>query len=503
MVILMDKKITVTYDEKRIAADASLTLSEIVGGERPCGGHGRCGKCKIKAHGELSPITDRERQMLTEYEISRGIRLACLTYPIGDCTVEALSDFDSQVLTDGEIPEIELVPTFSSYGVAIDIGTTTLAARLYSNGGIPLASVSGLNPQSKWGADVVSRIEAALSGNAKVLAEAIKKATDDIIKELAFAAKIDTDSIDGVCITGNTVMLALLTENSVLPFSHAPFDVKELYGVSITAEELGLKNLNGGVPVYIPPCISAFVGADITCAILASGLLDCESAVLADIGTNGEMALFHNGELKVCSTAAGPAFEGVGIKHGMRGAEGAIDKVDIYDGALNAHVIGDVAPRGICGSGLIDAVACMLNEGVLDESGYLEEDFTLFPPVTIIPKDIRNLQLAKSAICAGLITLLDTEALKAENVDTFYIAGGFGNYLNIENAKKIGLLPKDLCKNVRNVGNAALAGASMMLLNVNARDKAQALLKEAKTVNLSVNPVFAEQYMSCMMFFEI
>lgn len=166
--------------------------------------------------------------------------------------------------------------------------------------------------------------------------------------------------------------------------------------------------LHPATPVYLPPCISAFVGADITCAILATQLCEGNTALLAGIGTNGEMALWHDGKLTVCSTAAGPAFDGVGISMGMRGADGAIDKVTLSEGALQAHILGNGPPVGICGSGLVDAVACLLENGILDESGCLEDDSVVIAdPVALIPKDIRMLQLAKSAICAGLVTLID------------------------------------------------------------------------------------------------
>lgn len=501
----MKKQITVTVNGKQSLAVAGLSLSEIINGEKPCGGHGKCGKCRVIARGELSEPTDTERQLLTPEEIKNKVRFACLTVALGDCEITTLTYNEKlQIVVDGTFPEYELNPTFKKYGVAVDIGTTTVVARLYDNVGKMLGGVSRVNPQRDWGADVISRIEVALEGKSRELAKSIRQALDSIITELAEIAYINARDIESVVITGNTVMLSLLTEQSVEPFSHAPFETKRLFGETLTAGELELSNLKTETAVYLPPCISAFVGADTTCAILATQLCKGETALLVDIGTNGEMALWHNGALTVCSTAAGPAFEGVGISMGMRGADGAIDKVSIEDGQLKAHVIGDIEPIGICGSGLVDAVACMLTLGIVDESGYFENDeFIIQGHVSITPKDIRMLQLAKSAICAGLVTMMDSEKLKTQDISTLHIAGGFGHYLNKGSAKKIGLLPKELIQREKTVGNAALVGASMILLNDEIKKKAMEIARTAKTIDLSANPVFAEWYISGMLFAEI
>ena len=497
----MKQQITVTVNGKPTLAVCGIIISELINGEKPCGGHGKCGKCKVIARGDLSEVTDAEKKNLTADELARGVRLACLTYALGECHIETITEREqTQIVSNGELPEFELHPTFLQYGVAIDIGTTTLAARLYDTKGTPHAETSRLNPQQEWGADVISRIEAALDGKARELAGAIRKALDEILAELAQKAGIFSQEIDGVVITGNTVMLSLLTEESVEPFSHAPFDAKRLFGETLTAESLELTSLKSETSVYLPPCISAFVGADTTCAILATELTQkTEPTMLADIGTNGEMALWSNGKLTVCSTAAGPAFEGVGISMGMRGAVGAIDKVTLKDDALHAHVIGDTEPKGICGSGLVDAVACMLDHEILDESGFLEDEpFTVQAPVTLTQKDIRMLQLAKSAISAGLMTLIQNEKFQPSDIQTLYIAGGFGNYLNPQSAARIGLLPNGLTACLQAVGNAALAGASMLLLNATVKEQAAKLAKKTAVLDLSTNPTFSELYMSGM-----
>lgn len=501
----MSENIFVTVNGKRESVATGLTLSEIVRGEKPCGGHGRCGKCKVKARGLLSKPTDSELRLLTSEELESGFRLACLTRAIGECEIETLNSARGErIVTGGALPEFELTPAFEKYGMAIDLGTTTLAARLYNTAGVCIAEISRLNPQQKWGADVISRIEASLGGKAGELALAIREELDSMARELAVTARIDSSDIDGAVITGNTVMLSLLTEESVEPFSHAPFDVKRLFGESLTADSLGFSSLDPDTLVYLPPCISAFVGADTACAILATELCGNETAMLADIGTNGEIALWQGGRLTVCSTAAGPAFEGVGISMGMRGADGAIDKVSVENGELAVHVIGGADPVGICGSGLVDAVACMLELEIIDESGYLEdEEFFIKVPVCLTPKDIRMLQLAKSAICAGLMTLIEVVSDTISSISRLYIAGGFGSYLDRGSAVRIGLIPKDLAERMQAVGNAALGGAAMLLLDVNAREKAENLARSAVTVDLSSDPVFSEKYMRTMFLEEI
>lgn len=497
----MRKKITVTVNGRKLLADPGNTLAQITGTERPCGGHGKCGKCKMIAAGALSQLSEAEQRLLTKDEIQRGVRLSCLTHVLGDCEVETLFPVQkTQIVTEGILPKFER-PIFSNYGIAMDIGTTTLAARLYGPDGSVLAEASCLNPQSQWGADVISRIEAAMHGEAQSLTHAIQSALNGMILDLS--AAVGSENVDYVVITGNTVMLSLLVGQSVEPFSHAPFEATRLFGEIHTADALSLSALLPDTPVYLPPCIGAFVGADITCAILAAGLCQHDTAMLADIGTNGELALWHKGCLTVCATAAGPAFEGVGISMGMRGEAGAIDKVELQNGTLYAHVIGGAEPKGICGSGLVDAAACLLDNETVDESGYMEGPVVIKEPVTLTAKDIRMLQLAKSAICAGALTLLDEQDAEPAQVRTLYIAGGFGNYLNKESAGKIGLLPQTLVGASRTVGNAALSGAAMLLLDPGAKAKAETISKIAHVLDLTANAVFADHYMSAMIFDEI
>ena len=502
----MSEKITVKIDGVPTFAEKGVPISKIVHSEEPCGGHGKCGKCKLIVTGNVSEPTADELALLSEEELLSGIRLGCLTYALGDCeVVTCVAPSSAVVLTSGELPEFSLEPTFSEYGVAIDIGTTTIASRLYDVSGGIVAEAVCLNPESRWGADVISRIEASLGGYSREIAVTVREEVDRLILELAELGGITSDKIDSVVITGNTVMLSLLTEECVFPLSRAPFVAERLFDETLLAKELELKSLNENTVIYRPPCISAFVGADVLCAVLASRIYERECSALVDLGTNGEMAIWKDGRLITASTAAGPAFEGVGISSGMRGGVGAIDKAYINDaGNIEVSVIGGREAVGICAGGLVDVAECMLRLSYIDETGYFEdESLELASGVSITAKDIRMLQLAKSAICAGLKSLCATVGVDESEVLSLSVAGGFGNYLNMESASKIGLLPKKLAKVSKTVGNAALTGASLLLLSIPERQAAKSLVKCAESLELSSSKIFSDFYISAMSFEEM
>lgn len=497
-------QIRLILDGKQINAEVGQTISQIIHGEQPCGGHGKCGKCKVVARGSLSALSESEMQLLSGDELARGVRLACSTRVLGECEINTLRQHASisSIVTDAKMPQITPAPSFSRFGMALDIGTTTLAARLYAADGALLSEAVALNPQSLFGADVISRIEASLSGNADKLARLIRDAISSLALELCKNAERDTREIEMLVATGNTAMLYLLTESSPLALSRAPFAADKLFGEEIDALALGIDILADGAKIYLPPCISAFVGADTVCALLSSEFCDSEEPrMLVDIGTNGEMALWKDGNLSVCSTAAGPAFEGVGISAGMRGENGAIDKVAILNGALCPHVIGEIKARGICGSGIVDAAACMLELELMDETGFIEDEtVSLAEGVELTQQDIRALQLAKSAIYAGICTLAAKSNCELTGISQLIVAGGFGNYLNMISAARIGLLPSEMLGKISVVGNAALAGASMLLLDRKLLKKASAIAQSATVAELASDPIFSELYMNSMLF---
>ena len=469
----------------------------------PCGGRGRCGKCRVTASGELSPPTGAESRILTPDELARGVRLACQTKALGPAcvTFDGGREEKARILTDGILPSFDLDPVFGGNGIgaAVDIGTTTLAVRLYGRDGKLLREGTRLNPQSSFGADVVSRMEAAMAGHAGELKSAVLGAVDGMLASLSPVPP------SAVAVTGNSAMLHLLTGTDVTSLTRAPFRAARLFGEYTTAGDLGLSVPAPGAPVLLPPAIASFVGADTATAMLACGFADegnGGTALLADIGTNGEIVLRRNGRLYACSTAAGPAFEGAGISMGMGGETGAVDHVSLGpDGKIAAHVIGDAAPAGICGSGLIDAVACLLENEDLDETGFLEDDpAVILPPVELTQNDIRAVQLAKGAIHAGIRTLLRISGTPVGEVETFYVAGGFGSFLDVGSACRIGLLPAELRPAVRVVGNAALSGCSMLLLGRGLFAPCLAMARRTEHVELASSPVFTEEYMERMLF---
>ena len=490
-----------------VEAGALLSDALLHSGHRPdmpCGGRGRCRKCRVQASGALSPLSAAELDALSPAEREAGVRLACCTRILGDARVTAAGDGAvTQICTQGEARAVErLDPMFAALGAAVDIGTTTLAAQLYDRDGL-LATAAAPNPQRSFGADVISRIGRSMEGDSPALANCVRQAIAGLLRTLCGQAGRRSEEIDALVLTGNTAMLHLLCGLDVSPLAAAPFQAEERFGRYLPAAELDLP-CAPGARAYLPRCMSAFVGADITTALLASGICaGRETRMLTDIGTNGEIALWHQGRLSCCSTAAGPAFEGANLSQGMQGAPGAIDHAWVADGALEVHTIGEAAPAGICGSGVADVLAGLLELGRLDETGLLNEGddaWPLAPGVAITQGDIRQVQLAKSAVRAGIETLLARASLTPDALAELAIAGGFGSYLSLDSAAAIGLIPPELKPRCRVLGNAALAGAAMLLRSRPLVDESAALADAAVTAELAADPIFMEQYVEQMMF---
>lgn len=469
--------------------------------DTPCGGDGRCGKCRVMARGALSAPDAAEKRVLAPAALTDGWRLACRARILGDATVTLPIAAARQIRTDGYMPAFTPSPMYARYGVAVDIGTTTLAAQLCGEGAC-LAAASALNPQAGFGADVISRIGYALSGPAQAaaLAASVREGIAGLCRQLCAEAAVPATAVDALVLTGNTAMLYLLTGRDPACLSAAPFTAEHLFDETLPAEALQLPF--PGARVVLPPCISGFVGADIVTALLASDICARpETALLVDIGTNGEIALWHDGRLLCCSTAAGPAFEGAGIEMGMGGKAGAVDHVTVNGGALVAHTVGGGAPVGICGSGLVDALACLLETGQLSETGLLAGGRAVIaPPVALTQRDVRMAQLAKSAVCAGIETAVARRGLSYADVQSFCVAGGFGSYVHMENAGRIGLIPRALVPVTRVLGNAALSGAVMLLQNTAFLGDVRHIAAAAETLELSTSPAFAAAYVDGMLF---
>ena len=419
----------------------------------PCGGRGACGKCTVTLAGCVSEPNPMEQKA--------GVRLSCQAVLLGDAEVWLEEE---QTMEQIEISGTELfdgvnnlAPMDGKLGVAIDIGTTTLALKLYDlSTGALLGQESMENPQRRIAADVMGRIQAALEGEGETLKRQILEALSELLARACEEVGCEQTDVDVMVIVGNTTMLYLLTGESPQSLATAPCEADDLF--DRIDEVLGCRT-------YLPPCMNAFVGADITAAVLTSKMCEQdETALLCDIGTNGELALWKDGILYVSSTAAGPAFEGAGISCGCGSIRGAVDKVWIENGEIRIHTIGEADPVGVCGSGLLDAIAAYLELEEIDETGAMEEDeLVLSGDVALLPRDVRAVQLAKAAIAAGIETMFAEAEITADDVQKLYIAGGFGSHLSIASAVKIGLIPEKLKNRVEVLGNAALTGACCLI----------------------------------------
>ena len=379
-------------------------------------------------------------------------------------------------------------------GAAMDLGTTTLALRLFSLGeGRELSRAAAINPQTAVAADVIGRMSAAIAGGGAALQQMAEDGLAGLLADACGKAGISMEDVTRMVIAGNTTMLYLLTGMDPKPLSRAPFRAETLFGEN--RRILGRE-------AFLPRCMDAFVGADLTCAVLASGMTEKkETALLADIGTNGEIALWHREKLYATSTAAGPAFEGASISCGCGAMPGAIDRITQAEGRLYVHTIGDQPPKGLCGSGLIDAVAALRALEELDTHGNMvQEAIPLCPGVVLTREDIRQVQLAKGAMAAGMFALLEMVGVDPEEVGTLYIAGEFGSHLNVASAAAIGLIPRRWVSRTRGIGNAALDGAGRMLLTPEDREKGTALAKSARPVRLGGSPRFERLFMKMMNF---
>ena len=468
------------------------------GVEFPCGGRGRCRGCRIRLLRGAATVNETQRQILSQDEISQGWRLACQCLPESDLEIE-LRQWDSAILADDR--PFSFKPR-QGFGVAVDLGTTTLVAQLVDlQNGKVRAVKTALNAQSRYGADVMSRVHfAVLEGGQPELQRTIRNQIGGLIQQI-LTADAANDVIHDVVMVGNTVMHHLFCGVNVEPLSHYPFESPENGLQEFRARELNW-NLQGDPTVHFLPCLGGFVGSDVLAGILATGLQESKEVVgLVDLGTNGEIVIGNHESLLCTSTAAGPAFEGARISAGMRAATGAISEVQIEADGLECHVLGDVAPRGICGSGLVDAVAAGLDLNVITGSGRFSnerENWNICPSISLTQGDIRELQLAKAAIAAGIKILSDQAGVK--ELQHLYLAGAFGNYVNRTSARRIGLLnfPPEM---IIPAGNTALLGAKMSLFEKDDDGLSfPSLRKRIKHVALNLDPEFQERFVDEMRF---
>ena len=424
------------------------------------------------------------------------------------------------VLVDNDLVGVEEDNTTDKkYGISFDIGTTTVVGYLVDlNTGKDVSFASKMNPQVVYGEDVVSRIDfAKTEGGLKELNDKILQAINEIIDEVS--VHIDKENIYEISIAGNTSMIHFFLNITPNSLALSPYVSALKDPINIKASDLGVK-VNEKVNVHVLPTIAGFVGADTIGVLLASQLDEGEDIKLAiDIGTNVEIVLGSEKKIIACSAAAGPAFEGAHIRHGMRAAPGAIDRVVISDGVVYGKTIDNATARGITGSGLVDAVAEMLKNRIINNTGKILDDpevttlygdrltyekgetaFVLARGITVTQSDIRELQLAKGAIYAGTNILMKELGIKTSDIAEILLAGAFGTSLPKENAQVIGLIPDISLDRVKDIGNAAGVGSKMALMSKNARLKAALLSKKVEYVELSGRKDFQDEFMDAMFF---
>jgi uncharacterized 2Fe-2S/4Fe-4S cluster protein (DUF4445 family) len=420
------------------------------------------------------------------------------------------------------------------FGVAFDIGTTTIVGTLFDLAtGEERAVAAMMNPQVRFGDDVIARIGRIREDAAGLAAlqKAVIDAVNSIIATVCRDAGIAKDGIYEVVLAGNTTMQQILCGLDPSALGEMPFSPVFTDMLTLPAADLGIA-VNPSADVVVFPQVGGFVGGDTVAGMVATAIDRQAGAILlVDIGTNGEIALAHNGKIMATSAAAGPAFEGARITQGMRAAAGAIEKVMVAED-ITCNVIGGIKPIGICGTALIDAVAGLLRAGVIDQSGRIlpkaelaptvppaladrlvaeangqvnviltsQEDSGLPGPIMLWQKDVRELQLAMGAIRAGINILLRRVGITENEIAAVLLAGAFGNYIRRENAQRIGLLPQIPLERIHFVGNAASLGAKMALLSVKERDYAIALQKRTEHMDLSMDLEFQEEFGMAMFF---
>lgn len=583
-------KVIFQPEGKKVSALPGVTIAALAAQhgvrlEVPCGAVGKCGKCRIevsKGAGVAAPDSE-EKALLSKKELARGIRLACRAKVSGDAVISIprSSRLQTQKILDVGIqtevklapavkkiyfktsPEVENLPfKFSGtvedlkkstavylseekqlltvetgdttgvlYGMAFDVGTTTVVGSLVElTTGIVKATAADMNPQIVYGDDVISRLNFCME-NKHGLSELNKKiigVINKLIKEVCEEADLKPESVYDVVLCGNTTMEHFLLKADPKPLAVYPF-------VSALAQSMNKKkavdfgiNVNTKASVAVFPVIGGWVGGDTLGVILATNLYKTSHIKLAiDIGTNGEVVLGNKDRLVSASCAAGPAFEGAHIRSGMRASKGAIEKIDLVDGKIVCQTIENAAPVGFCGSGLIDAMAFLVEQGIVEDTGRIKDKNELpgeLPAelkenliehengnefifagsasvnISLNQKDVREIQLAKGAMLAGIEILMRELGIKAGEISEVLLAGAFGNYIRAEKALAIGLIPQVELKKIIFCGNAAEEGARKALLSVDLRKEVEEIAKFTKYVDLSASPLFQDIFAESMMF---
>jgi uncharacterized 2Fe-2S/4Fe-4S cluster protein (DUF4445 family) len=491
--LTLQMKITLNGISINAHSDETILLACARGGiilSAPCGGQQRCGKCKVQV---------LEGQVKGDIPDADGWVKACAAFPVSDITIACPRTVELAGTEVASVPVTDNRYVPARAAVAIDIGTTTVAARLIDlDSQEVLDTVSELNDQRAFGADVMNRIGAAQNDKTTELFTLINRQTERILS--VFIKKWNLPCIEKLAVSGNTVMLHLFlnvdpSSMGKVPFTPVFLDERELGGDALS---LPVKD------VTILPSIAAFIGGDITAGLAVLDILNVQGpSLFIDIGTNGEMALAHNGTIFCCSTAAGPAFEGAEISCGVGGIKGAVSSVECANNAISICTIGNAPPVGICGSGLIDTVAFMLEQEIIDETGLMagqDKKFFISPNVSITARDIRQFQLAKSAILSGIRILCKVARLQLAEIRKVFIAGGFGFFINKQNAIAAGIFPKEFRDSISICGNLSLQGAQECLVSDTFLDHCRQIITQCTVIDLASDPSFLDEFTENMLF---
>lgn len=477
--------------------------------DAPCGGRGTCGKCLADI---LHEDGSRETVLSCQYAVTK------------DFVVWQADTTASRILESGVGRKIDIAPQVKEgYGASFDVGTTTVVCYLLDLvTGEEVARASMQNPQRQFGADVISRCEYAMNNGVELLSKTIREGMNTLIEEVCEKTKggkteVCPKDIRLVSMVGNTCMHHLFMNISPDSLATAPYEPTVKDEIVMLAKEADI-HINPEGILQVLPNIAGFVGADTVGCMLAVEFDKLEElSLMIDIGTNGEMVMGNKERMIVCSAAAGPAFEGARLECGMRGAPGAIDHVRMEGDEIICHVIDEEDSDkaiGICGSGLLDAVACALDAGIVDATGRIDTEnshvfklpetdmaaIKLTEKVYISQKDIQEAQLAKGAIAAGIELLAEELGISISDIKTVMIAGAFGNYMDPHSACRIGMIPSELEEKISMIGNAAGAGSVIATLNYDEFLRAQKIREKAGFIELASSPSFQETFVDNLMF---
>ena len=489
-------KVTITSNgkSKTVSAGRGQSLIEILRQNHyeiyaPCGGKGTCGKCLVEVKGD-------------------GPVLSCNYYPVKNVEIILPDTKEANILTSqteylydlplDEESTIRLSP--HSYGVAVDLGTTTVVMYFLDLRSGKIEKIASfINPQSAFGADVITRItHCQLNATGlQDLHQAIISALNREMRKFAACRNISTASFEKLTFAGNTTMMHLLLGEDPVSIALSPFKPRFTATRKLRGDTTGL-SVNKEAIVVTMPSVAAFVGADIIAGLAALNV-NQKNYLFLDVGTNGEIALVTGDEIFTCAAAAGPAFEGANLTCGMSARTGAISS---FTGPGEYLVIGNSEPVGICGSGIVDIVAFLVANGIVDETGYMKDHYVVNHDnnIYVTQKDIREIQLAKSAIYSGMKILIKMRGLTFSDIDALFLAGGFGNYINIRSALQIGLLPEELTGKIYPVGNSAGIGALQYLKSNEFVKRTDMIKNKARYVELSNDDDFTTEFALNMSF---